>query len=83
MNIGVIIGRIGDIDGVSLETGKWIHVLKERMGHEIFIISGRYTNNIIEDDRQELLPALSFFSPECEWEQKRAFYFPDEDPSDL
>ncbi len=83
MNIGVIIGRIGDIDGVSLETEKWIHVLKERMGHEIFIMSGRYTNDIIEDDKQELVPALSFFSPECEWEQKRAFYFPDEDPSEL
>ncbi len=83
MNIGIIIGRIGDIDGVSLETEKWLHVLKERMAHDLFIISGRYTANILEDDKQTLLPALSFFSPECEWEQKRAFYFPDEDPSEL
>ncbi|NOQ69648.1 MAG: glycosyltransferase, partial [Gammaproteobacteria bacterium] len=29
------------------------------------------------------LPTLSFFSPECEWEQKRAFFYPDEDPDVL
>jgi len=29
------------------------------------------------------LPSLSFFSPECEWEQKRAFFYPDEDPDEL
>ena len=42
MRIGIIIGRIGDIDGVSLETAKWIKVLK-KMGYDIYIISGRYT----------------------------------------
>jgi glycosyltransferase involved in cell wall biosynthesis len=26
---------------------------------------------------------LSFFSPECEWEQKRAFFYPDRDPDEL
>ena len=41
MNIGIIIGRIGDVDGVSLETQKWIDVLKG-MGHETFIISGQF-----------------------------------------
>lgn len=39
MNIGVIIGRYQDIDGVSLETEKWIQVL-ERMGHTIHILAG-------------------------------------------
>ncbi len=82
MKIGIIIGRIGDIDGVSLETGKWITILK-KMGHEIFIISGRFTEHILDEDHETLLPMLSFFSPECEWEQKRAFYYPDEDPDEL
>jgi len=75
MNIGVIIGRIGDVDGVSLETEKWIEVLK-KMGHKIFIMSGRYTRHIIEPENETLVQMLSFFSPECEWEQKRAFFLP-------
>ena len=82
MKIGIIIGRIGDIDGVSLETEKWIYVLK-KMGHDIYIIAGRYTHHYIERDKETLLPMLSFFSPECEWEQKRAFFLPDDTPDEL
>ena len=82
MRIGIIIGRIGDIDGVSLETAKWIKVLK-KMGNDIYIMSGRYTGHLVEKDKESSMPILSFFSPECEWEQKRAFFFPDEDPDEL
>ena len=32
MRIGIVIGRIGGVDGVALETEKWIAVLK-KMGH--------------------------------------------------
>ena len=28
-------------------------------------------------------PILSFFSPECEWEQNRAFFYPPDDPDEL
>ena len=82
MRIGVIIGRIGDVDGVALETEKWIKVLQE-MGHEIFILSGRYKKSIIGEDKETLISGLSFFSPECEWEQHRAFFFPPDEPSEL
>jgi glycosyltransferase involved in cell wall biosynthesis len=82
MNIGIIIGRIGDVDGVALETEKWIHVL-QRMGHEIFILSGMFKGQVVAPERQTLLPILSFFSPECEWEQNRAFFFPPDDPDEL
>lgn len=82
VNIGIIIGRIGDVDGVGLETEKWIHVLK-RMGHDVFILAGRFKGQIVEPDHQTLLPILSFFSPECEWEQNRAFFFPPDDPDEL
>ena len=75
MKIGIIIGRIGDVDGVALETEKWIEVLK-RMGHEIFILSGHFKEDVIEPENQKGLRPLSFFSPECEWEQNRAFFFP-------
>lgn len=82
MNIGIIIGRIGDIDGVGLETEKWIKVL-ERMGHEIYVLSGSFRGDVIKSNRQTHLPILSFSSPECEWEQNRAFFFPPDDPDEL
>ena len=82
MRVGIIIGRIGDIDGVSLETEKWIEVLK-KIGHDIYILSGRFAGHVVEREKESLLPQLSFFSPECEWEQKRAFFYPDDDPDEL
>ncbi len=82
MNIGIIIGRIGDVDGVGLETEKWIHVL-ERMGHGVFVLSGIFKGSVVPLERQTSLPILSFFSPECEWEQNRAFFFPPDDPDEL
>ena len=68
MRIGIIIGRYGDIDGVSLETEKWIDVLN-KMGHEIFIISGRYTEHTQNGIKEDVLPVLSFFSPDV-WERR-------------
>jgi len=82
MRIGVIIGRYQDIDGVSLETAKWVHVL-EKMGHSVVILAGGYPNYYSHSPHHATLPSLSFFSPECEWEQKRAFFYPDEDPDQL
>lgn len=82
MRIGVIIGRIGDVDGAALETEKWIKILKE-MGHKVFILSGRFKKSIVGEDNETLIPALSFFSPECEWEQNRAFFLPPDEPSEL
>jgi len=82
VNIGLIIGRIGDVDGVALEAEKWIRVLTE-MGHQIFILSGRFKGHPVPPERESLLPILSFFSPECEWEQNRAFFYPPDDPDEL
>ena len=66
MKIGIIIGRIGDVDGVALETEKWIEVLHQ-MGQEIFILSGRIKKSIVGENKETLISALSFFAPECEW----------------
>ena len=82
MRIGIIIGRIGDVDGVALETEKWIRVLK-KIGHEIFILSGHFKEDVIEPENQKALRFFSFFSPECEWEQNRAFFFPPDDSERL
>ncbi|MBW2231285.1 MAG: glycosyltransferase family 4 protein [Deltaproteobacteria bacterium] len=82
MNVGIIIGRIGDVDGVALETEKWIEVLR-RIGHEAFVLCGSIKNHPIELDHVQTFRPLSFFSPECEWEQNRAFFFPPDDPDEL
>ncbi len=76
MKIGIIIGRIGGVDGVALETEKWIHVLR-RMGHEVFILSGQFQERPMEPEHEKLVPEMSFFSPESFWSQKKAFFHPD------
>ena len=82
MRIGIIIGRIGGVDGVALETDKWIDVLK-KLGHEIFIMSGEFESWDMDYDHDYLFPALSFFSVEAEWGQRKAFFEPDRDPDAL
>ena len=82
MKIGVIIGRIGGVDGVALETMKWIEVLK-RMGHEVHVMSGEFENWEGIKFKHYRYPVLSFFSPDAEWGQKRAFFQPDDSPEPL
>jgi glycosyltransferase involved in cell wall biosynthesis len=82
MRIGIIIGRIGGVDGVALETEKWIEVLK-RLGHEVFIMSGEFEFWKMDHQHHDHCPILSFFSPEVKWEQRKAFYQPDKDAGPL
>lgn len=82
MNIGIIIGRIGGVDGVALETEKWIDVLK-RMGHRVFTLSGQYQERPMDPETETLVPEMSFFSPESFWSQKKAFFYPETDQEEL
>ncbi len=82
MRIGIIIGRIGGVDGVALETEKWIDVLR-RMGHEVFIIAGQYENWDFDPEHNTLVVEMSFFSPESYWGQKKAFFYPDANIDEL
>jgi glycosyltransferase involved in cell wall biosynthesis len=82
MNIGIIIGRIGGVDGVALETEKWIEVLRS-MGHSVYILSGQYQDRPMDPAFETLVPEMSFSSPESFWSQKRAFFFPETDPEEL
>ena len=82
MKIGIIIGRIGGVDGVALETEKWIEVIK-RMGHEVFILSGQFEERPMDSTSETLVPEMSFFSPESFWSQKKAFFHPETNPSEL
>ncbi len=82
MHIGIIIGRIGDADGVALETEKWIAVL-ERIGHTVCVLSGSFGEHAVDPERETLYRPLFFFSAECRWEQRRAFFSPPDDPDEL
>ncbi len=82
MKIGVIIGRIGGVDGVALETEKWIEVF-QRMGHKIFILSGQFEERPMHSSYETLVPEMSFFSPESFWSQKKAFFHPETNPAEL
>ena len=70
MKIGIVIGRIGGIDGVALETEKWINVLT-RMGHQVYVLTGKLEGQV---DNVSLLPELSFEHPLTEQGQLKAFY---------
>lgn len=70
-NIVFIAGKLGDVDGVSLEVEKWIEVLSEE-GHEIFAIAGKFSHNLlcIPNERRLLIDEISFDSPhQHEYEQ--------------
>jgi len=82
MNIGIIIGRIGGVDGVALETEKWIDVLKA-MGHQVFTLSGQFQERPMDPDSETLVPEMSFFSPESFWSQKKAFFYPETNQEEL
>jgi len=82
MNIGIIIGRIGGVDGVALETEKWIEVLKS-MGHRVNTLSGQFQERPMDPDTETLVPEMSFFSPESFWSQKKAFFYPETNQEEL
>jgi glycosyltransferase involved in cell wall biosynthesis len=82
MNIGIIIGRIGGVDGVALEAEKWIEVLRS-MGHTVFTLSGQFQERPMDPATETLVPEMSFFSPECFWSQKKAYFYPETDPQEL
>jgi glycosyltransferase involved in cell wall biosynthesis len=61
--IGIVSGKLGGVDGVSLEVDKWIAVLQE-LGHEVFTVAGTYPQQLasIPPERQFELPDFRFDS---------------------
>lgn len=82
MNIGIIIGRIGGVDGVALETEKWVEVL-HRMGHTIHILSGIFEERfqkghaeiarLVPPSQRTVDARLYFFHDDVEQEQALCF----------
>jgi len=65
MNIGFISVRLGGLDGVSLETDKWVQVLKRR-GHKCFFCTGEILDK----------PGYSFVTERSYPELKKAKIIP-------
>ena len=79
MRIGIAIGRIGGIDGVGLETEKWIAVL-ERMGHEVLVLTGELEAPI---RNASVLPEMAFSHPDCIRDQDDSFFFQEVEETEL
>ena len=72
--IGIVSGKLGDVDGVSLEVDKWIHVLQE-LGHTVYTIAGTYSSSLagVPKERQMVLESIRFNSPEQKSFEKQVF----------
>ncbi len=69
--IAFVAGKLGDVDGVSLEVEKWIHILKDQ-GHEIYAVSGKFSSPVegVSDDNMLTIPDIRFDSDiQREYEQ--------------
>ncbi len=69
-----ISGKLGDVDGVSLEVDKWIDVLVQ-MGHEIFAIAGVFSSPLKNINGKNCLEMkeIRFDSDEQEYFEKLIF----------
>ena len=79
MRIGIVIGRIGGVDGVALEAEKWAAVLR-RLGHEVHILTGELEAAVAGST---VLPELAFSHAATLQEQDDAFFVQDADEAEL
>jgi len=62
-SIGIVSGKLGGVDGVSLEVDKWIDVLHAQ-GHEVYTIAGYYVQPLraVSEAHRLDLPEITFTS---------------------
>jgi glycosyltransferase involved in cell wall biosynthesis len=72
--VGIVCGKLGDVDGVSLEVDKWIEVLKE-LGHEVFTMAGKYGTPLesIPRENQRSYDLIRFDSPQQKYYENLVF----------
>jgi len=82
--IAFVSGKLGDVDGVSLEVDKWIEVLLKK-GHEIYTIAGKYANPVqnLKNENQFLLDHLRFDSTLQKHYEKMVFPYLTRQPTHL
>lgn len=74
--LAIVSGKLGDVDGVSLEADKWMKILGEQ-GHEVFTVAGRYAAELAEipPERQLTLEDIRFDSERQRSYESRVFPF--------
>ena len=72
--VAFISGKLGDVDGVSLEVNKWVDILSQQ-GHEVFTVAGKYASPVpgVPEDHRYLLERIRFSSPQQEHYERFAF----------
>lgn len=72
--IAFIAGKLGSVDGVSLEVDKWIHVLVE-LGHEVFVIAGEFGSKVhnVPEENHFCIPEIGFSTSFQKEVEKQAF----------
>jgi len=82
--IGIICGKLGDVDGVSLEVSKWISVLLE-LGHEVYTFAGHYASplNNVAEKQQITIPEIRFGSPDQREYERLVFPYLQNNPPRL
>jgi glycosyltransferase involved in cell wall biosynthesis len=63
--VAFVSGKLGDVDGVSLEVDKWIAVLQD-LGHEVYAIAGTFAQPLdgVASETTFELPQIRFDGPE-------------------
>ncbi|QEN08380.1 glycosyl transferase family 1 [Oceanispirochaeta crateris] len=61
--LAFVCGKLGDVDGVSLEVDKWIEVLGS-LGHEVYAIAGSFASDLpmVPEQKRLEVPELCFDS---------------------
>jgi glycosyltransferase involved in cell wall biosynthesis len=82
--IGIISGKLGGVDGVSLEVDKWNDILTQ-LEHQLFAIAGRYITKLkhVPEENQILLEKISFSSSEQKYYENIVFPYLSDSPVPL
>jgi mannosylglucosylglycerate synthase len=72
--IAFVCGKLGDVDGVSLEVDKWINIFNE-LGHTVYTIAGLYAKELpnVPPENQFLLEDIKFNSEKQQYYEKQVF----------
>ncbi len=83
-NILFVSGKLGDVDGVSLEVDKWITALMSD-GHVVFTLAGKYGSPVknVPESRQFLNKILSFDGTAQRYFEKLVFPYITRTPTHL
>lgn len=79
MRVGIVIGRVGGVDAVALESGKWVEVLR-RLGHDVHILTGELEAEV---PGCTVLQELAYSHPATVREQDDAFLVQGADEAEL